>query len=553
MSTTEVVFPGPDEIEGFWNLDRMHAPRPITPLSFDLIIETLAAGFTKAQAEYDCPIMVTPKEINHYVYVSFHPVDDAGVIADRMSRYEATLAEKVPRVGKLWDEEWKPVVIAKNEPAKTADYSGLSDAEMVAKLDEFTEHMTYQWWIHGHINFVLLSSSAFCDMYDELMKPDEKTEAYQTLQGFHTRSVDVSRAMWQLSRVVKNSPTLSKLFADRSSNEIVGDLDKSDDGRAFHKQLRDFLEEYGWRSDAVYDLADIPWRENESIALSSIAGFVGLDDSEDPERLYQKAVKQREELLGKARAKLAGDPEKLAKFDELYEAARYSFPVTEDHAFYIDQLGVGVFRRFALAMGERLIQKGVIDHADDVFFLRAPEVTEALLNGGDRHADVASRRATFEAAGKVIAPGAVGTPPEIPADAPPDPFMDALVFRLLGMVPPDDNPDPNIIRAVAGSPGVVTAKARVVRSLVEAQDTLEEGEVMVCEMTLPPWVPLFSIAGAVVADVGGVLSHCAIVAREFGVPAVVGAVTGTTAIKTGQVITVDGNNGLVYLDGRTLT
>ena len=75
---------------------------------------------------------------------------------------------------------------------------------------------------------------------------------------------------------------------------------------------------------------------------------------------------------------------------------------------------------------------------------------------------------------------------------------------------------------------------------------------MVCEMTLPPWVPYFSIAGAVVSDVGGVLSHCAIVAREFGVPAVVGSVTGTTVIKTGQTITVDGNNGLVYLDGRTL-
>ena len=258
-----------------------------------------------------------------------------------------------------------------------------------------------------------------------------------------------------------------------------------------------------------------------------------------------------QELLAKARAKLANDPEKLAKFDELYEAARYSFPVTEDHAFYIDQLGVGVFRRFALAMGQRLVEKGVFDQPDDVFFLRAPEVPDALLNGGDRRAVVAERRATFEAAGKVIAPTSIGNPPEIPPDAPADPFMDAIVFRLLGMVPPDDNPDPNIIRAVAGSPGVLTAKARVVRSLAEAGD-LEEGEVMVCEMTLPPWVPYFSIAGAVVSDVGGVLSHCAIVAREFGVPAVVGSVTGTTVIKTGQTITVDGNNGLVYLDGRTL-
>ncbi len=93
-------------------------------------------------------------------------------------------------------------------------------------------------------------------------------------------------------------------------------------------------------------------------------------------------------------------------------------------------------------MGDRLVQKGVVDKADDVFFLRATEVPEALLNGGDRRSDVAARRATFEAAGKVIAPGSLGNPPEIPADAPPDPFMDALVFRLLGMVPPDDNPDP---------------------------------------------------------------------------------------------------------------
>ena len=71
MTTTDtIVFPEPDEIEGFWNLDKMHAPRPITPLSFDLIVHTLSEGFTKAQAEYDCPIMVTNKEVNHYMYAA---------------------------------------------------------------------------------------------------------------------------------------------------------------------------------------------------------------------------------------------------------------------------------------------------------------------------------------------------------------------------------------------------------------------------------------------------------------------------------------------------
>ena len=178
-----VAFPGPDEIDGFWALDKMHAPRPVTPLSFDLVIHTLADGFTKAQAEYDCPIMVTNREVNHYMYAAFHPIPDEAELADRMTRYHDKLAEKVPSIGRTWEEEWKPKVRARNEAEKTADYSSLSDEELVAKLDDFTEWMRYQWWIHGHINFVLLSSSAFCDRYDEIMQPDEPTEAYQTLQG----------------------------------------------------------------------------------------------------------------------------------------------------------------------------------------------------------------------------------------------------------------------------------------------------------------------------------------------------------------------------------
>ena len=547
-STDEVVFPGPDEIEGFWALDKMHSPRPVAPLSFDLVVKTLGEGFTKAQAEYDCPIMVTTKEINHYFYVAFHPVPDEAVIADRMTRYHDTLAAKVPSIGKTWDEEWKPAVRAKNEPAKTADYSSLSDEELVAKLDELTDHMRYQWWIHGNINFVLLSSSAFCDLYDAAMKPAESTESYQTLQGFHTRSVDAGRGLWALSRAVLASPALTALFETTSPADLPAALEGSEEGRAFLTELDGFLFEFGWRSDAVYDLADVPWREDPSIPLASIANMMKLDESQDPEVQYQRNVALREELLAKARAKLAGDPDTLKQFDELYEAAKYSFPVTEDHAFYIDQLGVGIFRRFALAVGDRLVQKGLTDVAGDVFYLYRDELVDALLNGGDRRAIVAERRASMSRAAAVVPPGAVGTPPPPPETR--DPFMDAIVYRLLGMVPPEENADPTALKGVAGSPGVYTGTARVVRSLAEAGD-LDEGEIMVCEMTLPPWVPLFSVAGAVVSDVGGVLSHTAIVAREFGVPAVVGTQVGTTTIQSGQTITVDGTKGFVYLDGRT--
>ena len=282
--------------------------------------------------------------------------------------------------------------------------------------------------------------------------------------------------------------------------------------------------------------------------MASIAAMVDLDESEDPETLYQQRVVRREQLMGGLREKLADDPEQMAKFDELYEAARYSFPLTEDHAFYIDQLYISVFRRFALAVGDRLVEKGVIDAADDVFFLysrrggRGASLRRRSARIGRGAASQLRPRLRGGAADRA---GHAASPPEVP-----DPFMDALVYRLLGMVPPEDNPDPNVLRAVAGSPGTYTGVARVVRSLAGAIDELEEGEVMVCEMTLPPWVPLFSVAGAIVSDVGGVLSHSAIVAREFAIPAVVGTNVGTIVIQTGQTVTVDGNAGVVYLDGR---
>jgi phosphohistidine swiveling domain-containing protein len=547
-TTDEVVFPAPDEIEGYWALDKMHAPRPITPLSFDLVVRTLAEGFTKAQAEYDCPIMVSTKEVNHFFYVSFHPIPDEAEIKRRMVDYHEKLAVKVPLIGKTWEEEWKPAVIAQNIPLKSADWSGLSDRELVAKLDELTDHMRHQWWIHGHINFVLLSSSAFCDLYDKVIQPDEPTEAYRTLQGFPTRSVDAARSLWAMSRTALASPALKDLFESKQGAELLAALDESEEGRHLRRHLDEFLFEYGWRHDAVYDLADVPWREDPTIPLASIKAMMDLDESEDPEVQYRENVATRERLLANLREKLADDPETLAKFDELYEAARYSYPLTEDHAFYIDQLYISVFRRFVLAVGDRLVAKDVVDVPDDVFFLYRDELVDALTNGGDRRPTVAERRTSFQRACAVSAPTELGTmppPPEVP-----DPFMDALVYRLLGIVPPEESTDPNALKAVAGSPGVYTGPARVCRSLAQAIDELDEGEVMVCEMTLPPWVPAFSVAGAVVADVGGILSHSAIVAREYGLPAVVGTNIGTTVIKDGQVITVDGNKGVVYLDGR---
>jgi pyruvate,water dikinase len=540
------AFPAPDEIEGFWAFDKMHAPRPITTLSEYLITQTLAEGFTTAQAMYDSPVAVTNQHVNYYMYASFHPLHDEAELADRMTRYHDTLAEKVPGVGLRWVEEWEPAIIERNKAERAADYSELDDESLLAKLAEMKQHMIDLWHVHGHINFVLLSSAGFCDFYDEVMQPEDPTEAYQCLAGYETQPVRASRELWRISRVARADPELAALFESTAPKDLPAALEGSDSGRALLAELREYLDEFGWRSDAVYDLADITWREEPSIPLGVLASYVGLDDSADPDLLFERSVETRDRLLAAARAELADDPERLAKFDELYEAAQYSNRLTEDHAFWIDQMWIAIFRRFVLHIGERLVERGQIAEPNDVNHLTEEELFDAVRNGTDRRAETAQRKEEHAAWATVDPPPVLGTPPEA-AD---DPFMDALTVRLLGVTPPDDSPqDPDVLKGVAGSPGVITGTAKVVHSLAEAS-VLQDGDIMVCEMTLPPWVPLFSVVGGVVADTGGVLSHCAIVAREFGLPAVVGTVVGTSVLETGMNVTVDGTKGLVTINSR---
>ena len=138
----------------------------------------------------------------------------------------------------------------------------------------------------------------------------------------------------------------------------------------------------------------------------------------------------------------------------------------------------------------------------------------------------------------------IGEPPEPSGD----PFEEAMQ-KMLGM-PPEPSQDPNVIQGTGASAGVVQGTVKVVKSLSEGSK-LRKGDIMVCEMTMPPWTPLFSTVSAVVADTGGVLSHCAIVSREYRMPCVVGTQIGTAVLKDGMTITVDGSTGMVRIDSRS--
>ena len=197
-----------------------------------------------------------------------------------------------------------------------------------------------------------------------------------------------------------------------------------------------------------------------------------------------------------------------------------------------------------LELGRRLAKADVIDEPNDVFYLALAEVKELVSSASptDRRDTVAERKAEMERFGAIQAPPNLGTPPLGP---PPDDPVTRAFGRFAGL-PPAPSEESGVLNGNPGAPGKVTGTAKVVPSLAEAAK-LEPGDILVAPATMPAWTPLFASIAAVVTDAGGVLSHAAIVAREYNIPAVLGTGNATRTIQDGQMIEVDGDEGVVRI------
>ena len=202
-------------------------------------------------------------------------------------------------------------------------------------------------------------------------------------------------------------------------------------------------------------------------------------------------------------------------------------------------------RRIFLEVGNRSAAAGVIAEPSDIWYLTIDEIREDAAAGltGDRKSQVAAEKAEMERWAEISAPPMVGTDHGPPPDNP----VGHAISKFFGdppRPPSEDNPD--VFGGTPGSPGVVRGTARVIIKLEDA-GKLNEGEILVTATTSPPWTPLFATAGGIVTDTGGALSHCAIVAREYGIPAVVGTGVATSLITDGQTLEVDGDSGEVRI------
>jgi pyruvate, water dikinase len=302
---------------------------------------------------------------------------------------------------------------------------------------------------------------------------------------------------------------------------------------------------------------DRVWLDHLEIPLGFIRDYVGrLAAGDEIERPTEQIRAERDRITAEYR-ELLPDDEARAVFDEKLGLSRLVFPYVEDHNFYIEHWSLSIFWRKIRRLGQVLTDAGFWKEADDIFYVRRDELQQVIFDYGNGWgvgvepmgpyywpAEIARRK-------KIIAALELKAP--VPAmNEPPAVVTEPFTIMLYGITSEavsgwlNAGTDTGHLGGMAASPGVVEGVARVVGG-AEDLDQIQEGEVLVTRITAPSWGPVFGRIAATVTDIGGMMSHAAIVCREYGLPAVTGVGSATTAIQTGQRVRVDGNNGTVTI------
>ncbi len=537
-----VQWPDPAMESLYWTWDQEHFPHPVTPLTATMESPAFAEGASRGFQAVGIPMNLRHFTANGYTYLSMEFLEETLTFPPPWwPRVEAEFLRRAPVLRQTWEQEYLPEVQAVNRRLLDFDYAGAGTPELLSFIDQTRQLRARMWDIHMQAVIPVIGAARrFAEVYEQLLGKPAGNEPYLLLQGFENKTVESGKALWQLSRRALAVPAVAKLIAETPLAQLPKALQGSAEGRAFWEEFQRYLEEYGRRSDA-FELSDPAWAEDPAVPLAALQDYLEAPDHADPALKERLCSEERERLLEETLARLDGHEAKPI-FQMMLGVSQQYLPIQENHNFYIDQMNTVLTRRPLLELARRLAAAGVIADRDEVFYLTYEELRPAIVEPKPRdwEALVAERRAERARWAAVVPPRELGTPlPEVLRDNP-------ITSSFFGKRP-EPSQDPKVITGTGASGGTITATARIVRTLAEAHK-LQPGDVLVCEMTMPAWTPLFATVSAVVADSGGVLSHCAIVAREYRIPCVVGTHVGTQALKDGQRITVDGAQGIVRIE-----
>jgi pyruvate,water dikinase len=432
-------------------------------------------------------------------------------------------------------DEWR-----QRNPAELSSRELLDGAREVfaAAIDHLTKMQV------ATLGVAASSEGIFTATYNKLVKRAEDPNAPTYLIGLDSAPLRAEKSLFDLAAWCRENPGLAAALLREPADEIVARLqgDTAPEGVdalawvEFRQRFQDHLARYGY---AIFDLDFAkPLPMDDPAPMIEVLKLYLSGQGQDPYARQEAATQRREAATRAARARLKG---LIAwAFEKSLRWAQTDLPMREDS---IAEIGMGypVIRALLRELGRRLAEAGALATPKEVYWLKGAELEQAVtaLEQSsvlpDFTAPIAERRAHWR-----VLKG-VNPPHQLPVDAK---LLGMKMDAFMGVHAGNEAGD--VIRGLGASPGKVTATARVLHG-PEDFDQMRPGDVLVAAITTPAWTPLFAMASAVVTDIGGPLSHGSIVAREYGIPAVLGTGVATRRIQSGQTVTVDGAQGSITL------
>lgn len=568
----------PEDDERFWFYNSMHFPEPMH--HFDMI--TAEAAYC-ALGAFNTRVHVLPttkgidhRIINGRVFIGGVPVTDPEEVAARVVEFQQRgfyYYEHWEELYASWKVKMKTLIaeaqalpdpsLPELEPIETT-HTGKGVAANHALIDTYRKTLEgyFRMW-HHHFEFLLLGYGAYLTFFDFCKKafPEISDQAISRMVA--GMEAEIFRPDEEIKRLARRAVELGvddQFTSGMDIAQVLADLDAlGDHGKEWLVELD--TSRNPWFNvnvgDGFYHYHR-SWNDDLSMPFSALPGYIAkVKAGENIERPMERLIEEREALVADYR-ELLDTEEDRATYDQLIGLAHRVFPYVEGHKFYCEHWYTNLFFNKIRAFGTLLVEHGFFEHEEDVFHLTHYELESAIVDlmlawssgspplGPKRWpAIVEQRKAAIAVWAEETVPPALGHVPDV-IDDPAIVMLWGITRDNLDAWLSDGEGDPNELKGFAACSGVVEGIARVVKSAKEI-DRIQQGDILVCQVTNPTWSPLFQRISAAVSDIGGSMSHMAIVAREYGLPAVVGTGSATQKIKDGARIRVDGGKGTVTI------
>ena len=542
-----IEWENPRDAQLFWLRESTHFPDIVKPLDFALCVQGIEHGFNHAAQRYGIPGLTYDRLFHGYVYEA---VDMPALTAEALSAHlQEALVRIEAVIGSLdqhWQEQWLPEIQQQLAAWEAYDLQNATASQLIKHLQESYKRLIRLWEIHFELFFpMVLAISLFDEFYQELVEEADTFSSYTLLAGFPNKTIETDVALWQLSRLALALPEVRAILLENPPHAVMEQLQQTPTGQQFFAQFQQFLQIYGRRTER-WSLQAVPWLEDPMPVIKNLQEHL-----RQPERdLFtemQQVTATREQQVERVLQQIKHYPQVVqSEFRQRLQAAQVGYRLKEEHIYWLDFQSIYAMRQLSLACGQRLTEHGLLVQAADIFYLYPTELatieqgTEAVAHSSWRTL-VAQRRAAEAESASITPPVSIGTPvPEVALDDP----ISRAVGKVMGGVSPSAMP--NVLTGCGGAPGVVQGTVKVLRTLEEVPK-VNEGDILVVSMITPAWTALFATVAAIITDGGGVLSHGAIVAREYRIPAVVSTRLATSMLQDGQRVEVDGNAGVVRI------